>query len=997
MPLRKRDTARALGLLEDYCSKLKKPEEQQLKAAVLRVMGIFRSSLFQALIDIQEFYEVTLLNSQKSCEQKLEEVKHMAEQCESSSASPGFPNTHPRPACVQPEVIEKSHAEEPVADSNASAENRPAAVQGSQQQTHTPACLNPSPNPALMNSPWYHYQDDESPPEHSYPRLTGEVRAPELVHVSERNLSEIENVHGYVSHSHISPLKASPAPIIVNTDTLESVPYVNGTEIEYEFEEITLERGNSGLGFSIAGGTDNPHIGDDPGIFITKIIPGGAAAEDGRLRVNDCILRVNEVDVSEVSHSRAVEALKVAGSIVRLYVRRRRPMLETIVEIKLIKGPKARGNYPVSTELYQGLGFSIAGGVGNQHIPGDNSIYVTKIIDGGAAQKDGRLQVGDRLLMVNNYTLEEVTHEEAVAILKNTSDVVYLKVGKPTSVYLSDPYGPPDITHSFSPAMDNHISGNNGTLEYKSSLPPISPGRYSPLPRHLLGEEDINRLDGFSFLRNPSLDDGEGHRYESQHFQLREPRKIVLHKGSTGLGFNIVGGEDGEGIFVSFILAGGPADLSGELRRGDQILSVNGIDLRGATHEQAAAALKGAGQTVAIVAQYRPEELALCSPRRAAPPATEYGRFEAKIHDLREQMMNHSMSSGSGSLRTNQKRSLYVRALFDYDRLKDSGLPSQGLSFRYGDILHVINASDDEWWQARRVTPDGDSEEMGVIPSKRRVERKERARLKTVKFNAKPGSIDSKGSFSEKRRKNSIFSRKFPFYKNKMLDEQDGSDSERSQEDVILSYEPVIRQEINYARPVIILGPMKDRINDDLISEFPDKFGSCVPPDNSSGQTDTTRAKREYEVDGRDYHFVTSREQMEKDIQEHKFIEAGQYNDNLYGTSVQSVRYVAERGKHCILDVSGNAIKRLQVAQLYPIAIFIKPKSIESLMEMNKRLTEEQAKKTYDRAMKLEQEFGEYFTALVQVDTLEDIYTQCKMVIEEQSGPYIWIPSKEKL
>lgn len=48
-----------------------------------------------------------------------------------------------------------------------------------------------------------------------------------------------------------------------------------------------------------------------------------------------------------------------------------------------------------------GLGFSIAGGVGNQHIPGDNSIYVTKIIDGGAAQKDGRLQVGDRLLMVS--------------------------------------------------------------------------------------------------------------------------------------------------------------------------------------------------------------------------------------------------------------------------------------------------------------------------------------------------------------------------------------------------------------------------------------------------------------------------------------------------------------------------------------------------------------------------------------------------------------------
>ncbi|XP_063128783.1 disks large homolog 2 isoform X27 [Rattus norvegicus] len=765
--------------------------------------------------------------------------------------------------------------------------------------------------------------------------------------------------------------KASPAPIIVNTDTLDTIPYVNGTEIEYEFEEITLERGNSGLGFSIAGGTDNPHIGDDPGIFITKIIPGGAAAEDGRLRVNDCILRVNEVDVSEVSHSKAVEALKEAGSIVRLYVRRRRPILETVVEIKLFKGPK-------------GLGFSIAGGVGNQHIPGDNSIYVTKIIDGGAAQKDGRLQVGDRLLMVNNYSLEEVTHEEAVAILKNTSDVVYLKVGKPTTIYMTDPYGPPDITHSYSPPMENHLlSGNNGTLEYKTSLPPISPGRYSPIPKHMLVEDDYTSHSQHSTAtRQPSVTLQRAISLEG------EPRKVVLHKGSTGLGFNIVGGEDGEGIFVSFILAGGPADLSGELQRGDQILSVNGIDLRGASHEQAAAALKGAGQTVTIIAQYQPED---------------YARFEAKIHDLREQMMNHSMSSGSGSLRTNQKRSLYVRAMFDYDKSKDSGLPSQGLSFKYGDILHVINASDDEWWQARRVILDGDSEEMGVIPSKRRVERKERARLKTVKFNAKPGVIDSKGSFNDKRKKSFIFSRKFPFYKNKEQSEQETSDPEqhvssnasdsesscRGQEDLILSYEPVTRQEINYTRPVIILGPMKDRINDDLISEFPDKFGSCVPH--------TTRPKRDYEVDGRDYHFVISREQMEKDIQEHKFIEAGQYNDNLYGTSVQSVRFVAERGKHCILDVSGNAIKRLQVAQLYPIAIFIKPKSLEPLMEMNKRLTEEQAKKTYDRAIKLEQEFGEYFTAIVQGDTLEDIYNQCKLVIEEQSGPFIWIPSKEKL
>nr|XP_021155792.1 disks large homolog 1 isoform X12 [Columba livia] len=785
----------------------------------------------------------------------------------------------------------------------------------------------------------YRYQDEDTPPqEHSSPHITNEVMGPELVHVSEKNLSQIENVHGFVSHSHISPVKpteavpssspivpvipvppvpaettvipstipqANPPPVLVNTDSLETPTYVNGTDADYEYEEITLERGNSGLGFSIAGGTDNPHIGDDSSIFITKIIAGGAAAQDGRLRVNDCILRVNEVDVRDVTHSKAVEALKEAGSIVRLYVKRRKPVTEKIVEIKLVKGPK-------------GLGFSIAGGVGNQHIPGDNSIYVTKIIEGGAAHKDGKLQIGDKLLAVNSVCLEEVTHEEAVTALKNTSDFVYLKVAKPTSMFMNDSYVPPDITNSYSQPVDNHITPS---AYLGQSLPPASPGRYSPIPKGMLGDDEITR----------------------------EPRKVVLHRGSTGLGFNIVGGEDGEGIFISFILAGGPADLSGELRKGDRIISVNGVDLKAATHEQAAAALKNAGQAVTIVAQYRPEE---------------YSRFEAKIHDLREQMMNSSISSGSGSLRTSQKRSLYVRALFDYDKTKDSGLPSQGLNFKFGDILHVINASDDEWWQARQVTPDGESDEIGVIPSKRRVEKKERARLKTVKFNSK-----TRGDKGE-------------------VPDDMGSKGLSGQEEYVLSYEPVNQQEVSYTRPVIVLGPMKDRINDDLISEFPDKFGSCVPH--------TTRPKRDYEVDGRDYHFVTSREQMEKDIQDHKFIEAGQYNNHLYGTSVQSVREVAEKGKHCILDVSGNAIKRLQIAQLYPISIFIKPKTVENIMEMNKRLTEEQARKTFERAMKLEQEFTEHFTAIVQGDTLEEIYNQVKQIIEEQSGPYIWVPAKEK-
>ncbi|OWK50085.1 Disks large 4, partial [Lonchura striata] len=539
--------------------------------------------------------------------------------------------------------------------------------------------------------------------------------------------------------------QANSPPVIVNTDTLEAPAYVNGTEGEMEYEEITLERGNSGLGFSIAGGTDNPHVGDDPGIFITKIIPGGAAAQDGRLRVNDSILFVNEADVREVTMGGDNEKVTQVTQV-------------TMTQVTM-----------------GGLGFSIAGGVGNQHIPGDNSIYVTKVIEGGAAHKDGRLQVGDKILAVNNVSLEDVMHEDAVAALKNTYDVVYLRVAKATVPGLGDSYGPPDVTGSYSAHLDSELPPQSFLgPEFPPALTPTSPRRFSPGPKELLPDDDVPR----------------------------DPRRIVIPRGSTGLGFNIVGGEDGEGIFISFILAGGPADLSGELRKGDQILSVNGVDLRGATHEQAALALKNAGQSVTIVAQYRPEDtpkFGIFPKSREFTPnsLSEYGRFEAKIHDLREQLLSSSLGSGSASLRSDPKRGFYVRALFDYDKAKDVGFLSQALSFRFGDVLHVLDASDEEWWQARLVLPPQQPPDIGFVPSKRRVERREWTRLKA-----------------------------------------------------------------------------KDR---------------------GPGAQDTTRPKREYEVDGRDYHFVASRERMEKDIQGHKFIEAGQYNSHLYGTSVQSVREVAEQ------------------------------------------------------------------------------------------------------
>jgi len=807
MPVCKAEAHRALELLEDYYSRLDDTEEKELKAAIERVIKIFKSRLFQALLDIQEFYELTLMDESKTNAIKASEAIEMASRWEVGQGPFG-----------KPMVLHN---------------NDPSAQQ------------------------------------------TADTLA----------------------------IAAAAAAV------------AQAKKEVWEFEDIALERGGSGLGFSIAGGVDNPHIGNDSSIYITKLISGGAAAIDKRLRVNDIILSVNDVNVVNVSHSVAVEALKRAGNRVELKVKRKRAGITSgedgpnnFIEVELFKGSK-------------GLGFTIAGGIGNQHIPGDNGIYVTKVMDGGAAAADGRIAVGDRLVAVKNlpggladFYLENCTHEEAVNALKKCKEKVTFVVDKAEQNYPSSP-----------------------TI---GSMNPMPASCYYPQQSRM------------------------GPRSVSEE-EFNVPRQVSLQKSAAGLGFNIVGGEDGEGIFVSFILSGGPADISGQVRRGDKIISVNGVDLSRATHEEAAVALKQAGAIVHLTLFYRPDE---------------YEKFEAKIHSLKNQIMSGSM------LRMSEKRSLFVRALFDYDPSRDEDVPSRGLTFSFGDILYVTNASDEEWWQAKRFDHAGNEVSVGIIPSKARWEKKLRSKDRNVSFGGRQSS--NQRSNSKKR---------LPFLKGGKDD--DGSegdsnslaDSQNNEMDSslgpVVSYELVQEIEIDYTRPVVILGPLKDRVNDELISEYPDRFGSCVPH--------TTRPRRQFEVNGRDYHFVESREAMEADIQNHKFIEAGQYNGNLYGTSVASVKEVAERGKHCILDVSGNAIKRLQSARLYPIAIFLKPSDPTFILSINDRMTEEQADKAFNRALRLEHDFINYFTAIIKGDTFDDVYDKVKTVIKTHSKNTIWVPANE--
>jgi len=359
MPVCKAEAHRALELLEDYYSRLAEDEEKQLRAAIERVIRIFKSRLFQALLDIQEFYELTLMDDSKSVHIKTSEALQMASRWE-VAGPPG-----------QARVLDGSNIE------------------------------------------------------------LGEKQKEEML----RHLSSIANdTQAMMAKTNGRPDSAMQAMRLSEQDLApRAMPrsVSAAANDQWEYDEISLERGGAGLGFSIAGGTDNPHVSNDASIYITKIIDGGAAAVDGRLKVNDIITHVNNVCVIDVPHSSAVEALKKAGNSVHLAVKRKRQsngsQVGDYIEVELTKGSK-------------GLGFTIAGGIGNQHIPGENGIYVTKVMEGGAAYNDGRISVGDRLVCVKNlpngdFWLENCTHEESVQALKASKERVHLLISKVDNHY----------------------------------------------------------------------------------------------------------------------------------------------------------------------------------------------------------------------------------------------------------------------------------------------------------------------------------------------------------------------------------------------------------------------------------------------------------------------------------------------------------------------------------------------------------------------------------
>uniref|UniRef100_A0A670K8Y9 Multiple PDZ domain crumbs cell polarity complex component n=1 Tax=Podarcis muralis TaxID=64176 RepID=A0A670K8Y9_PODMU len=337
----------------------------------------------------------------------------------------------------------------------------------------------------------------------------------------------------------------------------------------YDVLSIELQKKpGKGLGLSIVGKRN------DTGVFVSDIVKGGIADLDGRLMQGDQILMVNGEDVRNANQEAVAALLKCSLGTVRLEVgrikagpfhseRRTSQSSQGSGSLSSFSFPGSGSNPPESYEStlkknsckfqlllfkFYSLGVSIAGGVGSPL--GDVPIFIAMMHPNGVAAQTQKLRVGDRIVSICGTPTEGMTHSQAVSLLKNASGTIEIQVvaGGDVSVITSQQQDPPTSSLSFAGLTTNSIFQDDlGPPQYKT---------------------------------------------------------ITLDRGPDGLGFSIVGGYGSPHgdlpIYVKTVFAKGAAAEDGRLKRGDQIIAVNGQSLEGITHEEAVAILKRTKGTVTL-------------------------------------------------------------------------------------------------------------------------------------------------------------------------------------------------------------------------------------------------------------------------------------------------------------------------------------------------------------------------------------------------------------
>ncbi|CAD5114287.1 DgyrCDS3429 [Dimorphilus gyrociliatus] len=505
---------------------------------------------------------------------------------------------------------------------------------------------------------------------------------------------------------------------------------VKSSSMEIQNDELLIKivRGpGMGLGISIAGGVGStPYKGNDESIFISRVGEDGPAGKAG-LKVGDKLLSVNQHSLTNGDHMKAVNVLREAGNIVTMVVSREClvPSCQAAEKRKALnENANSEGAEPemevqsetIATTLIRreggGLGFSIAGGLGSTPFKdNDKSIYISRITEGGAADRHGGLQVGDRIISINGTSVTGARHEEAVALLTAHKDapvtlVVYRenlirKTPKPSPAKPNENH-PKPVVAPRAPRERISIVKAGGPLglsivrgqDYKK---PVfgegKPGIYISkiLPCGPAAKTNLRVGDRIISVNDKNIEHSNHDQavqaltvstYEIRLEVSHDPQppglmEVKIPKAPNDkLGISIKGGsgspsghpndQTDDGIFISKIIPSGLVAKDGRLKIGQRILEVNDIGLLGATHQDAVKAIRSCTTQLSLVVcdGYEPTEAPL-TPRTPSGFRSFSHRVESissldrELDDWRNSNVNlRAPVSPTGTLDRNSRNNL---------------------------------------------------------------------------------------------------------------------------------------------------------------------------------------------------------------------------------------------------------------------------------------------------------------------------------------------------
>ncbi|KFO72783.1 Multiple PDZ domain protein, partial [Cuculus canorus] len=397
------------------------------------------------------------------------------------------------------------------------------------------------------------------------------------------------------------------SPVVSRSPSAASTVSAHSNPVHWQHvETIELVNDGSGLGFGIVGGKSS-------GVIVKTILPGGVADQHGRLCSGDHILKIGDTDLAGMSSEQVAQVLRQCGNRVKLVIARGPieepppPAVPPGTPVP-ISPPEKQVDASVHsyedgekfnvelTKNVQGLGITIAGYIGDKTSE-PSGIFVKSITKGSAVEHDGRIHVGDQIIVVDGTNLQGFTNQQAVDVLRHTGQTVQLTLirrglKQENHIQPQEDFSAAVEKDLLFQTMDSSTAKDfgrsSGTLCIWHALILIFSKNYrgNALKELLLQPREVE----FQITAaEEAAMKAKWQRIMGLNYEI-VVAVVKKFSESSGLGISLeatVGHH-----FIRSVLPEGPVGRSGKLFSGDELLEVNEISLLGENHKDVVNILK---------------------------------------------------------------------------------------------------------------------------------------------------------------------------------------------------------------------------------------------------------------------------------------------------------------------------------------------------------------------------------------------------------------------